>query len=270
MQTIQGRVAVVTGAGCSGEELGIGAAIAIRFAREGAMVCLVDRDADSLKRTTEVIQAEDGRCASIQADVSIETDCSRIAREVADTVGIADILVNNVGVSDRTSLPAMTLANWDRVMAVNLTSMMLMCKTLIPHMIRIGGGSIVNVSSLGGVLATGNIAYGASKAGVIMLTRDLATAYGRSGVRVNALAPGHVYSSMVREISPARRDRRRRIAPLGIEGTPWDVASAALFLASEESRFITGALIPVDGGVSQLQALAGLDLVEDVSTPAVG
>ena len=238
--------------------------MAIRFAREGATVAVVDREPENAARTQARIQSEGYVSFAAEADVSRAADCRHVVEEVTRRAGRIDILVNNVGIIDRHSVTSIDRDTWDHVLAVNLTSVMLMCQHAIPVMAAAGGGAIVNIASIAGSLPGGRSAYGTSKAGVIMLSREMAVTYGRANVRVNVVAPGHVYASMTADASAAARERRRLVSLLGIEGTAWDVAGAALFLASDESRFVTGAVLPVDGGASQIQPLSALDLVAGV------
>ena len=168
--------------------------------------------------------------------------------------GQLDILVNNVGIAELGNVVSVNEATWDTVMNVNLKSMMWCCKYSIPHMIASGGGSIINVSSLVGVLAArrkgGLAAYAASKAGVHGLTLSMAADFGADGIRVNCLMVGPAYTPMVSEsLSAEAREQRRLSVPLKTEGTGWDVGWAAVYLASDEARWVTGAFIPVDGGL---------------------
>jgi NAD(P)-dependent dehydrogenase (short-subunit alcohol dehydrogenase family) len=262
---LAGRSAIVTGAGSSGPGVGTGKAIAILFAREDASVCLVDRDAERAQETLETIQGEGGRAFVAAGDVSLARDCQRVVGEAVDRFGALDTLVNNVGV-----VPAgapvgdVNEGEWDRVLALNLKSVMLMSRAALPRIAEAGGGAIVNISSTGALISTGATpAYGASKAAMIRLTADTAVGYGRAGVRANAIAPGPIHTPMVSGMGAQARERRRKVTPLGIEGTAWDVAWTAVFLASEEARYITGACIPVDGGLTQVAPLRALAFLED-------
>jgi NAD(P)-dependent dehydrogenase (short-subunit alcohol dehydrogenase family) len=252
---LQGKVALVTGAGSSGPGWGTGKAMSVLFAREGARVCLLDVDATRGEETLAIIREEGGEAFVAAADVTDGAGCAAAVDSVVQRYGRLDILVNNAAVVGPTG-PVRTLAqdDWERVMRINLTGVMLMSKHALPALAD-GGGSIVNISSTGALISTGQTpAYGAAKAGVLRLTADLAVAYGRDGVRVNAIAPGNIYTPMVDrggEMTAEQRSQRARSAPLGTEGTAWDVAYAALFLASDEARWITGACIPVDGGMTQ-------------------
>lgn len=246
---LAGKVAVVTGAGSSGEGVGIGHAISLLLAREGAAVVVVDRDSDRGARTVAQIASGGAVAECVVADVTRSADCARAVAQAGARTGQIDVLVNNVGTVAAKSLDDLDEEEWDRVMAVNVKSAALMTKAAAPWLER-AHGAVVNIASIGGLVASGGGAYGASKAALIMLTRDLAVAYGRRGIRVNAIAPGHLHTPFVGELTARRREERRLIAPLGIEGDAFDVARAAVFLASDEARFITGVCLPVDGGVS--------------------
>jgi NAD(P)-dependent dehydrogenase (short-subunit alcohol dehydrogenase family) len=246
---LAGKVALVTGAGSSGDGVGIGHAIALLLAREGAAVVVVDQDRERGARTVAQIESEGAVAECVVADVSTSADCARAAAQAGARTGQIDVLVNNVGTTGAASMDDVDEAEWDRVMAVNVKSAALMTKASATWLER-GGGAVVNIASIGGLIASGGGAYGPSKAALIMLTRDLAVGYGRRGIRVNAIAPGHLHTPFVGELTARRREERRLIAPLGIEGDAFDVARAAIFLASDEARFITGVCLPVDGGVS--------------------
>jgi NAD(P)-dependent dehydrogenase (short-subunit alcohol dehydrogenase family) len=254
---LAGKVAIVTGAGSQGEGVGTGKAISILFAREGARVALVDVQPERAEKTLATIQAEGGEAFVTAADVSRSEDCERVVAETADRWGRLDVLVNNVGiVPPAARVHELDEAIWDRVLAVNLTGAMLMCKHALPRMIASGGGAIVNISSTGALQSTGDTpAYGAAKAGLLRLTADLAVGYGRDHIRVNAIAPGQIATPLVSGRSERAQRERELIAPLGTRGDAWDVASAALFLASDEASWITGVCLPVDGGLLQIAPL---------------
>lgn len=250
-----GTVAIVTGAGSSGPGIGTGKATAILFAREGARVCLVDLFLERAEETQARIQDDGGEAFAVRADVTDSAGCSEVVRSVRERFGqTPNVLVNNVGVrGERKPLHLLDDTSWDAAIAANLKSVMLMSKSVLPGMIDGGGGAIVNIASVAGIVAYGTPAYGAAKAGMIMLTRDLAAMYGRYGVRVNAISPGNVHTPMVAQTMTSQvRERRRKSSPLGIEGDGWDIGWAAVFLASEEARFVTGQNLPVDGGVTQM------------------
>ena len=247
---LEGKVAIVTGAGSSGP----GSATARRrrlFAREGAKVLLVDINADHAQETLELITAEGGEASVFQADVTNADHCRSMVESAVERYGRLDILDNNVGVILRAKFADIDPEDWDRVMAINLKSMMLASQSAIPRMIDSGGGSIINITSVAGIRAWSDAAYAASKAGIIGLTQTVAAEYGRYGIRANAIAPGAVYTPMVAwQLSEEAREIRRESTLLGTEGTAWDVAWAAVYLASDEARWVTGVLLPVDGGVT--------------------
>jgi NAD(P)-dependent dehydrogenase (short-subunit alcohol dehydrogenase family) len=249
---LAGKVAIVTGAGSRGEGIGNGRAAAVLFAREGAKVLLVDQDKTAAEATLGLIAAEGGTAAVFAADVTRSDQCRAMVDEAVRRWGRLDILDNNVGIGGRGSVVEMDEAQWDRMMTVNVKSMMLAGKHAIPAMVRGGGGAIVNISSISALRPRGLTAYSASKGAVIALTRAMAIDHAAQNVRVNCIAPGPVYTPMVYAggMSAELRDQRRRASPLGIEGTGWDIGHAALFLVSDEARYITGVVLPVDGGVT--------------------
>ena len=260
-ERLKDKVAIVTGAGQSaGPTIGNGRATAILFAREGARVMLVDNRLESAQETLAIIEKEGGTALPFEADVTSEDDCRRMAETCVEVWGRIDVLHNNVGIAERGPFfPELPAADWQRLMDVNLKSMFLTCQQAIPHMIRQGGGAVINVSSIASLTVTDALAYKTSKAGVNALTQGLAMQVAADGVRVNAILPGlmetpmaiegrvHAYGTPREEVV---RLRNERVPLKGGMGSGWDVAHAALFLASEEARFITGVLLPVDGGQS--------------------
>lgn len=248
---LKGRVAIVTGAGSRGPGIGNGKAAAILFAREGAQVLCVDHILERAEETCATIRAEGFEASSLQADVSRAADCERIVATALERYGRLDVLHNNVGIESRKSLFETSEEEWDRVMAVDLKSMLLTTKAAVPRLVEAGGGSIINVSSVAALRAHGRTAYAAAKAGVIGLTISLAGQLAKDRIRVNAIAPGFVWTPMVAEgMSPELRERRRLAAPIQDEGTAWDVGWAAVYLASDESRWVTGQVLVVDGGLT--------------------
>ena len=259
---LAGRVAIVTGGGSSGPLPGTGVAIATLFASQGAEVGVVDISEDRAARTVGLIERIGGRAMAVVADVTAATECDRAVSEVVARFGRLDILVNNAAISGGGgTVTTIDESEWNRVVALDLNAVMLMCKYAVPHLGAAGGGSIVNMSSIAATRGLGSGAYAAAKAGVIGLTHDLAYSHGRAGIRVNCVAPGHLFTPMGSHGGGEMRERRRRAGLLGTEGTAWDAAWAVLFLASEESRWITGVVLPVDAGTTSSTALA-LQLLE--------
>ncbi len=254
------KVAIVTGAGQTpGDTIGNGRATAILFAREGARVLLVDRDPDSARQTQMLIDEEGGIAQVFPADVTSEQNCRDMAHACRDLFGRIDILHNNVGIgAGDQELTELKLEDWNQILNVNLTGSFLTCKHVLPIMRAQRSGSIVNISSLAAVAAAVELpAYKVSKAGLNALTQVMAVANARYGIRVNAIMPGLINTPMAIETISRKRGiakdelvrQRDAAVPLrGKMGTAWDVAHAALFLASDEAQFITGAVLPVDGG----------------------
>ena len=261
MGRLQDKVAIVVGAGqTAGETIGNGRATALLFAREGAKVLLVDRDGSSADETRAMIEAEGGAASTCEADVCREEDCARTVQTCLERYGRIDVLHNNVGIGALDAgVTAIEVEHFERIFRVNLEGPLLMCKHALPSMRERRSGAIINVSSIASIAsATGMVAYKTSKAALNALTQTLANANARYGIRANAILPGLINTPMAIEgISRARgvpREeliaQRDRQVPLGGMGSAWDVANAALFLASDEAKFITGVLLPVDGGQS--------------------
>jgi NAD(P)-dependent dehydrogenase (short-subunit alcohol dehydrogenase family) len=248
---LEGMVAIVTGAGSRGPGVGNGKAAAVLFAREGARVALVDHILERAQETEAIIRAEGGEAFSLQADVTVDEDCRHVVDATVQRYGRLDILHNNVGISGGGSVVEVDEAAWDRVMTVNVKSMMLTCKHAVPVMAAGGGGSIINISSLSALRPRGLTPYSTSKGAVIALTQAMAVDHAPQRIRVNCIAPGPVYTPMVAEtMTPERRELRAKASLLGIEGNAWDIGWAAVFFASPESRWITGQVLPVDGGLT--------------------
>jgi len=262
---VQGKVAIVTGAGSNGPGIGNGKAAAIVYAREGAKVMLVDRDAAAADDTRRIIEGEGGTCFPFEADVSQTAACSAMAEACAKAYGGIDILHNNVAIpGDRGGPVEVSEESWANVIAVNLTSIFLTCKYVIPFMERRGGGAIVNISSVAGIRARQhrpNVAYSVSKAGVDALSRDIAIQYAARGIRSNTILLGGVYTPRIVAERPgvdvdALIRKRAAHLPSGKLGDAFDTAYAALFLASDEAKHITGATLAVDGGQSAFISVA--------------
>ena len=246
------KVAIVTGAGTRSQNVsGVGVATAKAFADQGAKILIVDMDETAAQITESAITEAGGEASIYVADVAHESGCRELVEAAVKSYGKLDILMNSVGILGRGSVMEIEEDSWQRVLDVNLKSMAFISKFAVPAMIDSGGGSIINISSVDGIRAgmSHSITYAASKGGVIAMTRAMAVHHGRDNIRVNCIAPGMIYTSMVEAVNEKRRELRRQIAPLGTEGTAEDVAQAAVFLASDESRWITGVLLPVDAGL---------------------
>jgi NAD(P)-dependent dehydrogenase (short-subunit alcohol dehydrogenase family) len=255
------KVAIVVGAGQTpGDTIGNGRATAILFAREGARVVLVDYNYESALETQALIEAEGGTCLSFKADVTRQEDCAAFVRAAVEAYGRVDILHNNVGIGGGDDeILRLKEESWDRIMTVNLKGMFLSARSVLPLMREQRGGSIINISSIAAICSTGIVAYKTSKAGVNALTHQIALENAKYNIRANAIMPGLMNTPMAIEgISKARgvpkedliRQRDASVPLGGKMGTAWDVAYAALFLASDEAKFITGVMLPVDGGQS--------------------
>lgn len=247
---LDGKVAFVTGAAS-----GIGRAAALLFAREGARIVAADI-LDTNHKTVEIIRGSGGEATSVQADVSIDADVARAIQTAETAYGRLDIAFNNAGIMLADDADALTTSEetLDKTLAVNLKGVLYGCKHAVPAMRRSGGGSIINtasfVASMGA--ATPQIAYTASKGAVLSLTRELAVLHARENIRVNAISPGPLRTELLMSFLDTESKRRRRLVhvPMGRFGEATEVAAAALFLASDESSYITGANLAVDGGIT--------------------
>jgi len=245
------KVALITGAGG-----GIGRAAAVRFASEGASIVAVDLDADSVAATALLVTEAGGTATSCTADVAVADDCAAMVALAEDTYGRLDVLFNNAGVMVPGDDDAVTTEEsvWDLTMDVNAKGVFLGCKFGIPALRRAGAGSIINTASFVAIMgaATPQIAYTASKGAVLALTRELAVIHAREGIRVNALCPGPLHTEMLMKFldTDAKKQRRLVHIPMGRFGQAAEIADAALFLASDESSFITGTDFLVDGGIT--------------------
>jgi NAD(P)-dependent dehydrogenase (short-subunit alcohol dehydrogenase family) len=248
---LAGKVALITGAGS-----GMGRAAAELFAREGARVIVSDLVDDAGKATVAAVQSAGGEAVYVRADVSKSADCEAMVRAAVEQYGALHVLYNNAGIfpADDGGVLDTPEPTWDTVMQVNLKGVWLGCKAGIPAMLESGGGSIVNVASFVALMgaATAQIAYTASKGGVLSMTREIAVEYGRQGIRANALCPGPIETPLLQELlsDPVRRARRMVHIPMGRLGRAEELAKAALFLASDDSSFMTGAALVVDGGIT--------------------
>ena len=260
MGRLSGKTAIVVGAGQTpGVTIGNGRATALRFAQEGAQILLVDRDFESAQETLELIEKEGATGAVFKADIAIENQCEALINACVDRFGRVDILHNNVGigVGDR-GASHMTAEVWDRIFNVNIRGVMFVCKYVLPVMREQGAGVITNISSVAAICATGLTAYKTSKAALNAYTQTLATGNAKYGIRANVIMPGLMNTPMAIEVYVTQgMDREKLIAerdarvPLKAKmGSAWDIANAALFLASDEAAFITGVCLPVDGGQS--------------------
>ena len=247
-----GKVAIVTGGGAVGDGIGNGRAACILLARAGAKVLVVDRDLALAQRTVAMIADEGGIAAAVSYDVTESAQCAAMVADAVSRWGRLDCLDNNVGIGSKGSVVDETEENWARVMHVNVDTMFLACKHAIPAMIRTGGGSIVNISSISALRPRGLTAYSVSKGAVIALTQAMAVDHGPDGIRVNCVFPGPVYTPMVyaKGMTDQARDTRRKASVLGREGTGWDIGGAVRFLLSDQARYITGQILGVDGGAT--------------------
>jgi NAD(P)-dependent dehydrogenase (short-subunit alcohol dehydrogenase family) len=242
------RVAVVTGAGS-----GIGRAIALRAASEGAAVVVGDLDPGGGRETVDQIVQKARRAVSVEMDVTRAADVQRLVDTALSAHGRIDVLVNNAAIGGGDDILATDEATWDRIVAVVLKSVFLCTRAVLPHMIEQRRGSIVNIASVNGLTGLGEEAYSAAKAGVINLTQNLAIRYGQYGVRANVICPGTIRTPIWQERVEKRPDvfeLLTRWYPVGRVGEPEDVANAVVFLASDDASFVSGAILTVDGGLT--------------------
>ncbi len=254
---LEGMIAIVSGAGSSGPGVGTGKAISILFAKEGAKVLLLDKFEDRAAETLQSIEEAGGTAAPLIVDITAPDAGAQVATEAIRVFGGADILVNNAGIGTMLGVVDTSPELYHDVMTLNVTAPFMLAKAVIPIMIERGGGAIVNITSLSAIRnsGVGQTVYAMSKAALIGMTVDIASAYGRQGVRINSIAPGNIVTP-IRDstalevgVDTSKLNLGARTA-LGFEGDAWDIARAALFLASSDARFITGVHLPVDGGTS--------------------
>ena len=258
---VKQKVALVAGAGSIAPGWSNGKAAAVLYAREGAKVLAADIRLEAARETKQIIDTEGGQCTTCQADVSDSEQVSAMVQKCIETYGRVDILHNNVAITDTAGLVETTEEDWDKVMAINVRGMFLACKFAIPHMIKQGSGAIVNISSTASIRYGGypSATYNASKGAVNQLTQNIAIQYAEKGIRANCVLPGLMHTprigqSMTRGYGDIDVDEmirlRNEACPMKRMGDAWDVAYAALFLASDEARYITGANLVVDGGLT--------------------
>lgn len=260
-ERLKDKVAIVTGAGSIGPGWGNGKATAVLFAREGAKVFAVDINQAAVEETKTIIDAEGGRCAIRAADVSKASDVKAMVDSCFETYGRIDILHNNVGIVEVGGCVEASEESWNRVNDVNLKSVFLTCKYVLPHMETQGGGAIVNISSIASIrwLGVPYVSYSATKGGINQITKSIAIQYAKKNIRANAILPGFMNTPMIAGgLADAYADGdvekmieiRDNLCPTGKMGDAWDVAYAALFLASDEAKYITGTELVVDGGLT--------------------
>lgn len=257
LNRLEGKVCIVTGAGSRAEGIGVGRATAVVFAREGGKVLLADRDEEAVVATRKMIAEEGGIAQVFVGDLTDERDIHAMVGEAMHRWGAIDVLDNNLGTSGKGSVIEATDDVWERAMTVNVKATVIASRAVIPMMEMGGGGAIINTSSISALRPRGLTPYSTAKGAVIALTRAMAVDHAAQGIRVNCVVPGPLFTPMVAAagMDEERRERRRLASPLKIEGTGWDVAYASLFFASDEARYVTGVVMPVDGGVT----LAGPD-----------
>ncbi len=264
MARLAGKIALVTGAGSMKGGMGNGKATAIRLAQEGAAIAALDLDQNAAEETCALIRQEGGRAIALAADVTQEDQVQASIAQCLSEFGQIDILQNNVGILKTGGAMDSTVDDWDTLVNVNMKAVFLPTKHVLPHFVDRGAGVVTNISSIAGLryLGTPYIGYNATKGSIISFTRNLAAEMAPHGVRANAILPGFIDTPMARDITEQNTDdpssidwdaldkQRAARIPLGRVGTPWDVANAAVFLASDEASYITGTEITVDGGVS--------------------
>ncbi|WP_150271750.1 SDR family NAD(P)-dependent oxidoreductase [Paenibacillus tepidiphilus] len=246
MGRLDHKVAIITGAAG-----GMGKADALLFAKEGAKVVITDLQEDKLQEVVREIQESGGEALGLKQDVTSEADWVHVVDTAIETFGQIHVLVNNAGISDPTPFMEQTVEHWERTMRINLTSIFLGQKLVIPHMIAAGGGSIINISSIAGLTGgSGAGPYTASKGAVRLLTKATAVDYAKHNIRANSIHPGYIETPMTEDLLKDEKMKQWFYSqtPLQRLGTAEDIAKGALFLASDESSYITGVELPIDGG----------------------
>jgi len=267
-------VAIVTGAGSTpGPGVGTGKATAIVLAREGAALLLADVHPERAEETQHVIEREGGTATVFAGDMTKAPDCEAMVRAAVHAFGTVDILVNNLGAAIYGNAINTSEVDWDWVLDISLRAAFLSSKYTLPVMEKKRSGAIVNIGSISGWRGTGYLGYSAAKGGIHAMTVDMAYSHGRQGIRVNAVVPGHITTPLLYSVlgeTPQAEFRRQLAATsnlLGAEGTAWDVAFAAAFLAGDEARWITGVTLAVDGGVTSVTPLSMAQHVREVAEP---
>ena len=264
---LQGKVAIVTGAGAHEERaLGTGRATSVCLAREGASVLVADLVEANAQRTVDQIRGEGGEASAFQADSTSASDNEAMIGACVERYGALHVLVNNVGLSARGNVSDIDEQTLQRSLDLNLKSAVFASKYAIPAMGKSGGGSIINVSSIDGLSAGmfHNTPYALAKGALHMLTKTTAAYHGREGIRANCIAPGPIHASFTTNITEQTRELRARSVALGTEGTAWDIAWGAVFLASDEARWISGVILPIDGGLLASAPLTAYGYIENI------
>jgi NAD(P)-dependent dehydrogenase (short-subunit alcohol dehydrogenase family) len=255
--TLKDRVAIITGAGTVGTGVGVGKATSVVLAQQGANLVLADIDLDRVKETQALVGEAGAESIVCIGNIVDPSDCEEIVSNAMNAFGTVDVLVNNAAASVPGTVETLGDDDWDLVLGVSLLGAVRMARYTVPVMRAAGRGSIVNISSICSSRGLVTAAYASAKGGLEALTRDMAVAHGREGIRINAIAPGHLNTPRVAAVSQGTEDQnvrtnpelRNAASPLGTEGTAWDVAWAVEYLASDRARWITGVTLPVDGGV---------------------
>lgn len=257
---MQDKVVLLTGAGSSGAGWGNGKAAAVLYARQGAKVFAVDRRLEAAQETQKIIQGEGGACEAYAADVASGDGVDAMVKACVKKYGRVDVLHNNVGIVETGGPVEMSEESWERVIRVNQTSIFLTCKHVLPHMQKQGNGAIVNIGSIAGIRWIGfpYLAYSAAKAAMVAMTSNIAVQYASEGIRANCILPGLMNTPLIREPlkqsyggdSDSMIAQRDKLSPTGKMGDAWDTAYAALYLASDEAKYVTGTTLVVDGGLT--------------------